>query len=438
MLWWYNLILTFAALIGLPFLILSMVKPKRRATFLHRLGCSADSKRLLHSIRHGDRPIWIHALSVGEVISAEPLVNSLVERLAGQKVVLSVSTDTGMRTARQLFTGKVTALFYFPYDLYFSVKFIADSIHAKTVVIVETDIWPNFQMYMQRRGIPVLLVNARLSNDSFKAYRLIGSFSRHIMASFKYIGAQTESDAKRFIHIGAPAEKVVVTGNLKFEQRRTEEPSSEQGGLRVELGISAQRPILLLGSTHQGEEVLCVEVFKKLKQRFGQLLMIVAPRDPGRAESIGRLFIERGLTVGYISNLAYEESYDQCDALVVNTIGILRRLYALADVAFIGGSMVAEGGHNPLEAASFGKPILFGPDMSDFAEVSQKLSTAGGALCVHNERQLHETISNLLSDKIYCQQVGQRALHVFKSNTGALENTIDIILKTIAMGSDKI
>ena len=435
MLLWYNLILTFAAFIALPYLILSMVKQKRRATFLHRLGWAADSKRFLHAISREDRPIWIHALSVGEVISAEPIINSLMERLPAQKVVFSVSTHTGMRTARQLFSGKVTALFYFPYDLYFSVKFIADSIHAKAVVIVETDIWPNFQMHMQRCGIPVLLVNARLSTDSFRAYRLIGGFSRNIMASFRYIGVQTEADAERFIHIGAPAERVVVTGNLKFEQKSTEKPSFEQGNLRVELGIAAQRPIVLLGSTHQGEEILGVGVFKKLKQRFGQLLMIVAPRDPGRAESIGRLFREHGLTVGYISNLAYDKSHDQCDALVVNTIGILRRLYALADVAFIGGSMVAEGGHNPLEAASFGKPILFGPDMSDFADVSQKLTTAGGALCVHNERQFHEAISDLLSDKIYCHQVGQRALHVFKSNTGALENTMAIILKTIAMGN---
>lgn len=434
MLLWYNLFLMFVLLTGLPYLMLTSVKSKRRATFLHRLGWAADSKKLLRSIGQGDRPIWVHALSVGEVLSAEPIINSLVARLPYQKIVFSASTHTGMNTARQLFSGKVAALFYYPYDLYFSVKFVADNINAKVVVIVETDIWPNFQMYMQRCGTPVLLVNARLSTDSFRAYRLIGRFSRRIMAGFRYIGAQTEADAERFIRIGAAPERVVVTGNVKFDQKGPDDPYCDQDKLRLELGIGSQRMIVLMGSTHRGEEALGLEVYKKLNQRFKELLLIVAPRDPGRASTIERQFREHGLTVGFLSNLTFDKNYNQNDALVVNTIGILRRLYALADVAFIGGSMVAEGGHNPLEAASFGKPILFGPDMSDFAEVAQKLTAAGGAFRVHNEQQLHDFLYRLLSDKMHCRQVGQRALRVFRSNSGALEKTMEIILKTIGTG----
>jgi 3-deoxy-D-manno-octulosonic-acid transferase len=435
MLLWYNLILLFAALIGLPYLMMTLIQPKRRATFLHRLGWAAGRDNLPQSCGQESRPIWVHALSVGEVLSAEPIVDQLVAKFPNQTLVFSASTYTGMITAQRLLADKAAALFYYPYDLYFSVQSIAEHIRPKLVVIVETDIWPNFQMYMQRRGVPVLLVNARLSIGSFRGYGLFGRFSRKVMASFSYIGAQTESDAARFIRIGAPPEKVVVTGNVKFDQKGGDTLLSEQKNLRTELGIASERSILLMGSTHRGEEAIGLEVFKRLKQRFEDLLLIVAPRDPGRAESIGRQFREHGVEAHFLSTLTFNKVNNQCDALVVNTIGILRRLYALADIAFIGGSLVPEGGHNPLEPAAFGKAVVFGPDMSDFAEVAQKLTAAGGAIGVRDGQQLHDAISDLLSDKVRCHQVGQHALCVFRANQGALDKTMDIILNTLGQES---
>lgn len=428
---WYNLILMFGALIGLPYLMMTLIQPKRRATFLHRLGWTIGRVNLLCASGQGKQPIWVHALSVGEVLSAEPIVDRLRARFPNQPVVFSASTHSGMNTARRLFAGKVAALFYYPYDLFFSVQRIVEHIRPKVVVIVETDIWPNFQMCMQRRGVPVLLVNARLSIGSFRGYRLLGRFSNRVLSSFNCIGAQSESDASRFTRIGAPRENVLVTGNVKFDQKESAVPLSGMKDLRVELGIDFRRPIIVMGSTHRGEESIGLEIFKKLKQRFEDLLLIVAPRDPGRAGSIGRQFRAQGLAVHFLSALAFNEANDQCDALVVDTIGILRRLYALADVAFIGGSLVAEGGHNPLEPAAFGKAILFGPDMSDFTAVAEKLTAAGGAFCVHDALELSAAMSDLLSDSVRCCQVGQRALGVFRENQGALDKTMDMIIKAL-------
>jgi 3-deoxy-D-manno-octulosonic-acid transferase len=431
MLLWYNLVLLFAASIGLPYLMMTLIQPKRRATFLHRLGWAAGRENLPHSYGQESRPIWVHALSVGEVLSAEPIVDQLAAKFPNQPLVFSVSTHTGMNTAHRLLAGKVAAIFYYPYDLYFSVQSIAKHVRPKLVVIVETDIWPNFQLYMQRRGVPVLLVNARLSIGSFRGYGLLKSFSRKVMASFKYIGAQTESDAERFIRVGAPPEKIVVTGNVKFAQKGSNAPLSKQKNLRTDLGVASHRPIIIMGSTHRREESIGLEVFKRLKQRFEDLLLIVAPRDPGRADSIGRQLREHGLAVHFLPALTFDKANNRCDALVVNTIGILRRLYAIADVAFIGGSLVPEGGHNPLEPAAFGKPIVFGPDMSDFAEVAQKLTAAGGAIRVRDGQQLYDAISGLLSDEMRCRQVGRHALGVFRANQGALDKTMEIIIKTL-------
>ncbi len=423
----YNIAMMFTALMALPYLMMTLVQPKRRATFIHRLGWRIGQKYSPDTFMHRKQPIWVHALSVGEVLSAEPIIDRLREKFPNQPVVFSASTHSGMNTAQRIFADRVDGLLYYPYDLLFSVKQVVNQVQPKLVVIVETDVWPNFQMYLRRRGIPVLLVNARLSAGSFKGYRLLGRFYRRVMASFHSIGVQSEPDAARFLCLGVPEHKIFVTGNIKFDQKGSDLTTTELERIRSDIGIAAPRPVIVLGSTHRGEETIGVEVFQKLKQRFENLLLIVAPRDPGRAGGIAQQLRESALAVGFLSALKLDETEVRYDVLVVNTIGILRKLYALADVAFIGGSLVPEGGHNPLEAAAFGKAVVFGPDMSDFADVARKLTLSGGALCVHDSRELYQAFYELLADKQHRRQVGKHAFLVFRENQGAVDKTMDLI-----------
>lgn len=426
---WYNLLWVLGGLIGWPFFLMTLVQPKRRATFLYRLAWrtgvpSADGR--------GHPPIWIHALSVGEVASAEPIIDRLRRCLPHQPLVFSTSTQTGMQTARRLFTGKVQSIFYYPYDLIFSVERVMHRVRPALVLIVETDIWPNFLFSLKRRGVPALLVNARLSNGSFRGYRLFGGFSRKVLGAFAGIGAQSDADASRFVCLGACAAKVVVTGNVKFDQKSSDAPVAEGRDLRVLMGINAGRAVLLLGSTHPGEETEGLGVFLRLKERLRDPLLIVVPRDPGRAAAIEKLVRARGLSVRLLSALAYDAAHDRCDVLVVNTIGLLRRLYAVADVTFVGGSLVRGGGHNPLEAAAYGKPILFGPDMSDFSAIADRLLHAGAAIRVHNSSEWHRTAAALLAAPGLRERMGRQALRVFESNKGAVDKTMRMIAQTVS------
>lgn len=428
----YNLMVLLTALVGLPFILVSLAQPKRKATFRHRLGLgTVKLSKPLANARHL-RPIWVHALSVGEVASAEPLVDRLRVRFPNDRLVFSASTRTGMETAMRLFKDKVDDLLYFPYDLVFSVRRAIDCVQPRLVVIVETDIWPNFLTRLRNRRIPVLLVNARLSDDSFRGYRLLGGFSLRVLDSFCGIGAQTVADAKRFVRLGLASHKVTVTGNLKFDQQDDDASATEGGRLRCGLGIDPECSVLLLGSTHAGEETAGLRVFLALRAHVKNLMLLVAPRDPGRAQTIANQFRSEGLAVRLLSRLDPEPINIRCDAMVVNVIGILRRLYAAADIVFIGGSLVPEGGHNPLEPAACGKPILFGPDMSDFRQIAEQLIGCGGAVRIRDEAEMHAIVSGLLAERRRLRQIGRNALSVFQANKGAVDKTVDMIAQHLA------
>lgn len=420
----YNMLWVPGVLLGLPVLPIALFRRKRRATFFGRLAWPAGG---LPVDGGGRRPIWIHALSVGEVASAEPIVDRLRHHWPDQPLVFSTSTYTGMQTARRLFSGKVRFIFYFPYDLVFSVERVVRRIQPSLVLVVETDLWPNFLFALKRRAIPILLVNARLSRSTFRGYRLFGRFTRRVLGLFEAIGAQSQADAARFVHLGASAERVVVTGNVKFDRKDGGASRSEGQDLRTILGIDSGRAVLLLGSTHPGEEDAGVQVFLQLKEQLQHPLLIVAPRDPGRASTIEKQVRGRGLSVGTLSSLGGYKAPDRFDVLVVDTIGLLQRLYAVADVAFVGGSLVRAGGHNPLEPAAFAKPILFGPDMSDFAAIADQLVNAGAAVQVRNGGEWCRWAAALFSDPDLRGHMGRRALGVFESNKGAVDRTLRLI-----------
>jgi len=416
--------------IGFPvFLPLALFSEKRRKTILQRLGLVPLPPGMIRrcSLPSDTKIVWVHALSVGEVISAVPLVRRLKERSHTRHIVFSASTKTGFDIANQYFNDSVKGIFYFPYDLKSSVKHVVEKIAPDVVVIVETDIWPNFLFEMKKRQTPVVLVNARLSNKSFTGYKRFDFFAKPLFLSFANICTQSVEDARRFQALGVPSHRTMVTGNIKFDQEFQLLSTEEMEDLRKWLQIQPSQKVLVAGSTHNGEESILVDAFSKMKSEFKDLLLVVIPRDPERAKSVYRIFQTAGFSVGLMKEMEKTSEGHRFDVMVVGLMGILKKLYAIADIAFIGGSLVACGGHNPLEPALFAKPIIFGQDMSDFAEISKFLMESGGAVSVHDSASLFEAAAGLLRDSKIAMEMGEKAYQVFNANKGAVEKTLEVV-----------
>ena len=422
----YNAALALAALLGLPFILpLVLWSEKRRCTVLERLGLRRLPPCPGEDGSHRKR-IWIHALSVGEVTSAVPLVRRLRERFPDQDIFFSASTRTGFQTARNLLKDTAHALFFFPYDIPFSVARMIRRVSPEVMIIVETDLWPNFLSEMNRRAVPVFLVNARLSKRSYKGYRRLSFLTRPVFRKLTRIGVPSAADGLRWAGLGLPAGSIVRTGNIKFDQSIPDVPDAERRKMRQSLNIAPGRRILVAGSTHEGEEAALMDAFQRLKKTRPGLCLILAPRDPSRAEGIRRMFASAGIAALTLAART-DGADDAFDVLVIDRIGLLKTLYAIGDLAFVGGSLVDRGGHNPLEPAALAVPVLFGPHMSDFQEIAGLLVEAGGALKVTDRRQLTETLRALLDDDARRAAMGRAAHETVIGNQGAVDRTVALI-----------
>jgi len=425
----YNISFFTAVAIGFPVIIpMVLFSDKRRKTVLQRLGLVSKAAKLRQGrLRHSEnRPIWVHALSVGEVLSAVPLVEGLKNRFRYYDIVISVSTKTGFEMANKYFKESASSIFFYPYDLPFSVKCVAQRVNPTIVIIVETDIWPNFLLEMKKRNVPVILANARLSERSFFGYKRFNFFMKHVFLSFSKICTQSIADAQRFKRLGVPPNKISVAGNFKFDQECDSIPSGEIEILRRSINLKPYQKLFLAGSTHKGEETILLDAFSKLKREFVDLLLVVAPRNPERAKSVSRMFKSAGFSTAVMKDLEREDWGMQSDVIVVDTIGILKRLYVLADVAFVGGSLVKCGGHNPIEPAIFSKPIIFGSDMSDFARISRMLLESKGAVQVRDAEGLYEAVAMIIRDNKKAQRMGENAFNIFYANRGAVEKILKL------------
>lgn len=427
----YNILFFIVMTLGFPLIIpMVLISDKRRKTVLQRLGIARLPKEFVPGKL--EKPlrkyIWVHALSVGEVLSSVPLVQGLKKCSNTRDIVFSASTKTGFDIAKQYLTEDVHSIFYFPYDLTFSVKHVVQRIDPAVVVIVETDIWPNFLFEMKKRQVPVILVNARLSKKSFYGYKRLGLFAKQVFLNFLHICAQSLEDAGCFQKLGVPFDRLTITGNVKFDvTHQIHDGAQETDSLKQSLHIQNARKVFLAGSTHPGEEWILLDAFSRIKHHEADLLLIVAPRNPERAGSVFRIFDSAGYSVGLMNELKKMPSGKKLDVIIIDTIGLLKKLYAIADVAFIGGSLVKCGGHNPLEPAAFSKPIIFGHDMSDFADISRMLLDAGGAVCVKDAKDLYNTLVSLIKNDKRALEMGKNALGVLTANKGAVEKTIKVI-----------
>lgn len=423
----YNGMILAGFAVLLPFIAYTVASTsKRRLTFRQRMGwCRSPWGK--ESGPRAEKSIWVHALSVGEVLAAQPMVVRLRQTRPESRICFTTSTFTGFQTARKLFGQQQgIGLAYFPYDWIGAVRRISSHINPSLVVLTETDIWPNFMMEMHRRRVPVSLVNLRLSERSWRNYRRFGWAARYLFGGLEKITVQQQLDMKRLISLGIEADKISVTGNIKFDSVAPVQVADSAAQWKRKLKIPSGMKVLVAGSTHAGEEAPLLEVLRALARCGAAPVLILAPRDPMRSEEIAAscsaLDLDADLMTGVLKRSPEVRACPQ--VVVVDTIGVLKALYCVADVAFVGGSLVPCGGHNPLEPAAWGKPVLFGPDMSDFSLISSLLLEARAARQVMNADELLPAVDRLLADPRLAADMGARGLKVVETHKGSVDNTL--------------
>ena len=386
----YNTVLFVVLLLTWPLLVIFALSfGKYRNRLGQRLGWrGARSIRLLVS---GKRPvIWVHALSVGEVTSAAGLLAGLRHRYPQGCLVLSTTTASGERVAWMQLSSLTDAIIASPLDLPWVVNRFIRNIDPDLFILVETDFWPNWLSRLRSAQVPLLLVNGRISDGSFQRYYRFRFFFRSIFGLFSRLAMQTQADARKMAALCPCADRIEVLGNLKYI------PPVQTNNLdRHDLGIASGRPVWVCGSTHEGEEEVILAVFRQLRQRIADLFLVLAPRDVARSASI----LHMARSMGLVPRRRTEPPPTAGEDLVVlDTLGELSGCYHVGQVAFVGGSLVAAGGHNPLEAARARVPVLFGPHMEDFEEIATDLIHAGGARMVHSREELLEAVAQILLD----------------------------------------
>jgi 3-deoxy-D-manno-octulosonic-acid transferase len=389
---------------------------KRR--FFERAGLGLPPDRLKKSI-------WIHALSVGEVVSAIPLVRSLNRKYPRKDIVFTVTTPQGMEIACKELEGAVKVLLPMPLDFWWSVQRVVNYINPSFFILIETDLWPGLISYLKRRGIKTVLINGRISPRTFRSYKRFRFFIRIMFNSLELCLMQSDLDKKRLLQIGIGPDRVKVAGNIKFDHDWSPMVKNDYEHWLNILALKHEDDIWVAGSTHQGEEEVILDVFKRLRLSFPLLRLIIAPRRIERAGDTCRLSLNKGLKTVLKTELTkYREPYD---VLILDTIGELRKIYGVGKISFVGGSLVPIGGHNLLEPATFGLPVLFGPHTDNFVLMSQLLIETGGGRRVKDEEDLFETIKELLSDPERSKRMGGKAREFVAMNRGALGRVMDQI-----------
>jgi len=416
-LWVYRALMFLLLPVAVPgFLFSAWRKGKKRPPIRQRLGFD------LPALPSG--AVFVHAVSVGEVGVARPLLAELRRRRPELPLVLSATTSTGLSVAHS--ARVADAVLPFPVDLPGPLRRVIGVAAPRLVVLVETELWPELLWTCARLSIPVALVNARVSERSFRGYLLALPLLRPLLRPVTVVLAQSEQDADRLVRLGIARERVRVAGNIKFDAMPAEATPGVMGELR---GVAGARPVLLAGSTMPGEEALVLDALAALPEEKRPFLLL-APRHPERAAEVAALVAARGLVVARRTALAGAPA--DCAVVVLDTIGELAALYQLADVAFIGGSLVPTGGHNPIEPARFGVPTLTGPHVKNFAAVYREFTAAGAARVVHSADELASAVSTWLSDRNAARAAGDAGRQLLERHAGATARTVDALEELLA------
>lgn len=365
--------------------------------------------------------IWVHAVSVGEAEACRPLIKGLQQRYPEHQILITTMTPTGSTRVKSLFADSVLHV-YLPYDLPFAIKRFLKAMRPEFGIIMETELWPNLILICAEQSIPVVIANARLSARSARGYQKVSKLTQQMLQSIPLIAAQTQSDRERFIQLGADKAKVHAVGNLKYEISLPASVIERAESIRALWG---NRPVFIAASTHEGEEEQIIDAARKIRGQFRDLLLVMVPRHPERFDRVAALCRRAGLNT--LRRSEGKPCSSQVQALVVDTMGELSIFYGTADVAFVGGSLIAHGGHNLLEPAALSRPVITGPHYFNFLEVTQRFLEHHAAIEVKNPEQLADTVIELLKAPQRRAEMGDAGKLLIEQSKGASQRLLNLI-----------
>ncbi len=414
----YDLFFLAFGLLYVPYLL---IKGKLHRDFPQRMGFLPDS------VKNIRRPVWIHAVSVGEAVLAARLAAGIKKSSPHLKVIVSTTTQTGNSVIRTRGRGMVDAVFYSPLDLRAVVSRIVGLIDPALYVMVETELWPNLLLELHSKGVPVVLANGRISDVSFRNYKKISLIMRHILDKVDLYCMQSERDAERIRALGAPGDRVRVAGNLKFDE--VSASSGPRDYSKKDFGFNESDKVIVAGSTHFPEEQDLIDIYKGLKREHGSLKLILAPRHIERADAIGIYIEKSGMKYCRFSSVLPGTKHIPAgnEVALIDTVGHLKDIYRVADLIFVGGSLVRKGGQNPIEGALSGKAVVFGPHMFNFREITEIFLEGEAAVRVKDRGELAAVFSDLLENDEKRERLAFNAGRIIKENSGATERTLRVI-----------
>lgn len=369
--------------------------------------------------------IWLHAASVGEIVATSPMVKEIKKEMPDSVVVISVVTASGYDMAKRIIP-EADGVIFFPLDLPWLSCYVVKKIAPQAFLLVETELWPNFLKASRKAGIPVMMVNGRIGDKSFGNYRYLGSVLQDMLQTVVKFCMQSSIDAQYIIKLGADPQRVMVTGNTKYDQTYTDVSEDEQKLLISQYGFAGQGPIIIAGSTHKGEEESLFTSFGKIRNRFPQACLVIAPRDIQRADELVSMAAASGHRAVKRSKLEKENAGGH-NTIILDTIGELGRVYSIADVVFVGGSLIPQGGHNILEPAAHGKPIVVGPHMFNFKDIYALLSDREACITAKDPALLTDKLLAVLDNKELSETMSKNARAIIEENRGAAhKNTLQL------------
>lgn len=425
----YNIFFIIFALMYLPYFL---IKKKGNKDFFERIGIFGKDD--LRGIAD-NRPIWIHAVSVGEMKTSEGLINRIRAIFPSKRFVISNSTKTGRDIALSA-AGKNDIVIYLPLDISFIVRKVINLIRPFVVIIIETEIWPNLIAELYAKNIPVVLMNGRISQKSFKNYSMIKPVMRNILNKITLFAMRTKDDADRIIALGAHPERVKITGNMKFDMIYKISGDINKQWFPIEhrnLWLADQAKLIIAGSTHRGEEVKILKSFKAVKKKFAETSLLIAPRHVERTDEVAELTEKLGFRPVRMSEIMDGKDIHSGDnnVFILDSIGYLKPLYQLAAVVFMGGSLIPHGGHNFVEPAAYAKPIITGPFVHNFKDMSELFIRESALEIVKDEEGLERSLERLISDERLRKSMGENARKVVLDNAGSTERNCLLIMDMV-------
>jgi len=428
----YDVLFIIFLMFSLPSVLYQLIfKGKYRQSLKMRMGLMPRELWQRLKDNKDKKVIWLHAVSVGEMIAASSLLPGIRETFPGYRLVISTTTETGQAIACQK-AAEGEEVFYFPLDLSFIARRFIRHINPAVFLIMETELWPNVIWQMIANRVKIVIVNGRLSPGSYCGYKLIRRLMTPLLSKMDLFCMQGPRDAGKIISLGAKPNKVKITGNIKIDQALVENPDTgELALIRSKLSLKENGRLLVAGSTHPGEEEMILKVYKKMRPDFPDLKLLIAPRHIERTAKIENLVKDLNMQAFKYTDLLNIAAVEDCKIIILDVIGVLKQIYSLATVVFVGGSLVRHGGQNILEPAAMAKPVIFGPHIYNFQDVADLFLAKQAEIQVHDKYELEHTCRWLLSSPRHCGILGRRARAVVEENAGALQKNIEILKDVI-------